>query len=206
VNKEHLIDKYRQLRESHTYLVNFYNLGIDTMLKLILILMVLAIVAVLIFALRKPNTFHVERSIDIKATPEKIFSLINDFHQWALWTPYDKDPSMKKTYGGSASGKGATYAWEGNKEVGQGNITITDTATPNKVVLDLNFIRPFEGAHNLVVFTLDSSGDFTKVMWAMDGESHFMFKVMGLFIDMDNMIGKDFAAGLAKMKIVAESN
>lgn len=173
------------------------------MLKLVLILIVFAIAAILIYAATKPNAYRVERSLNIKASPEKIFALINDFHLWALWTPYDKDPAMKKTYGGSASGKGATYAWEGNKEVGQGDIIITDTTAPNRIVLGLNFIKPF-AAQSVVVFTIEAVGDSCKVTWGMDGTNTLISKVMGLFIDMDNMIGKDFAVGLAKMKTVAE--
>jgi hypothetical protein len=173
------------------------------MLNIILIVVVLIIAAILSYALTKPDTFHVERSISIKAAPEKIFAVINDFHQWVLWTPYDKDSAMKKTYGGSAHGKGATYAWEGNNEVGQGDITITDTSPPSKVVLELHMIKPFE-ARNVVVFMIEAAGDSTKVTWGMDGKNNLISKVMGLFIDMDNMIGKDFAAGLAKMKIVVE--
>ncbi|TNC95235.1 MAG: polyketide cyclase/dehydrase [Gallionellaceae bacterium] len=174
------------------------------MLKLILILIVLAIVAILIYASSKPDTFHVERSVNIKVSPDKIFPFINDFHQWALWTPYDKDPAMKKTYSGSATGKGATYAWEGNSDVGQGDISITDTTAPNKVVLDLHMIKPFE-ARNIVVFTIEATGDTTRVTWGMDGANNMISKVMGLFMSMDNMIGKDFEAGLAKMKTVAEN-
>jgi hypothetical protein len=173
------------------------------MLKIILIVVVVIITVILIYASTKPVTFHVERSISIKAAPEKIFAFINDFHQWMLWTPYDKDPAMKKSYGRIITGKGATYAWEGNSEVGQGDIAITDTSPPNKVVLDLHMIKPFE-ARNVVVFTLEVVGDSTKVTWGMDGKNNLISKVMGLFIDMDNMIGKDFAAGLAKMKIVSE--
>ncbi|MBA4382741.1 MAG: polyketide cyclase [Sideroxydans sp.] len=173
------------------------------MLKLILILVVLAIAAILIYASSKPNTFHVERSININASPEKIFPIINDFHQWALWTPYDKDPAMKKSYGGNANGKGATYAWEGNSDVGQGDITITDANAPNKVVLDLHMIKPFE-ARNVVVFTIESAGESTRVTWGMDGTNNMISKVMGLFFNMDNMIGKDFEVGLAKMKTVTE--
>jgi len=175
------------------------------MLKLILILVVLAIAAMLIYASTKPNTFHVERAININASPEKIFPIINDFHHWALWTPYDKDPAMKKSYGGNANGKGATYAWEGNSDVGQGDISITDTSAPNKVVLDLHMIKPFE-ARNVVVFTIESAGESTRVTWGMDGTNNMISKVMGLFFNMDNMIGRDFEVGLAKMKTVTEGH
>jgi hypothetical protein len=175
------------------------------MLILTLALVVLALAAILIYASTKPDSYRVERSVNIKASPEKIFSFINDFHQWALWTPYDKDPAMKKTYGGSVNGKGATYAWEGNKNVGQGDIVITDTTVPSKVVLGLNFIKPF-ASQSVVVFTIEAAGDSSKVTWGMDGTNTLISKVMSLFIDMDNMIGKDFAAGLAKMKTVAEGH
>lgn len=175
------------------------------MLKIILIAVVVIIAAILIYASTKPDAFHVERSISIKAAPEKIFAFINDFHHWNEWTPYDRDPAMKKTYSGSDSGKGAHYAWQGNSDVGQGDITITDTNPPNKLVLELHMIKPFE-ARNEVVFTLNATGDSTNVTWGMDGKNNLISKVMGLFFNMDNMIGKDFAAGLAKMKTAAESH
>jgi uncharacterized protein YndB with AHSA1/START domain len=174
------------------------------MLIPILILIVLAIAAILIFAATKPDTFHVERSVNIKAPPEKIFPFINDFRQWALWTPYNRDPTMKISYGGNASGKGAAYAWAGDKNVGHGDMSISDATAPNKVVLDLHMIKPFE-ARNVVVFTIEAAGDSTKVTWGMDGANPLTSKVMGLFIDMDNMIGKDFAAGLDKLKMIAEN-
>ena len=170
---------------------------------LILIAVFIIPAAVIIYAATKPDTFHVERSVSIKASPEKIFPFINDFHQWDEWTPYNKDPAMKKTFSGSASGTGAAYAWEGNKEVGKGNITITGTTPPNKVELDLHMIEPFEG-RNVVVFTLNAAGDSTHVIWGMDGKQNFIVKIMGLFFSMDKMVGKDFEAGLAKLKSVAE--
>jgi len=175
------------------------------MLKLILIIVVLAIAAILIYAATKPDTFHVERSVNIKAPPEKIFPFINDFRQWALWTPYNRDPAMKITYGGNASGKGATYAWVGNSDVGQGDMSISDAIAPNKVVLDLHMIKPFE-ARNVVVFTIEAAGDSAKVTWGMDGTNPLISKVMGLFFNMDNMIGRDFEVGLAKLKTVAEDH
>lgn len=171
--------------------------------KIVLITVAVIAAAILAYAATKPDTFHVERSIDIKATPEKIFPLINDFHLWNDWTPYNKDPAMKKTFGGNASGVGATYAWEGNKDVGKGDITITATTPPEKIEFDLHMIEPFEG-RNRVVFTLNPSGDATKVTWNLYDKQKFMLKVMGIFLNMDYMIGKDFEAGLAKLKLISE--
>lgn len=173
------------------------------MLKLIVIALVVLLALILIYAATRPDTFHVERSISIKAPPEKIFALINDFHKWDAWTPYNKDPAMKRTYGENTAGKGAKYAWEGNKEVGQGEITITDTTPPREIEMELHMIKPFEG-RNHVVFSIDAAGDSTRVTWALEDRHSYMVKVMTMFFNLDKMIGGDFEVGLAKLKTVAE--
>lgn len=173
------------------------------MLKFIALVVFGLIALVLIYTATRPDTFHVSRSIDIKAAPEKIFDFINDFRQWQAWTPYNKDPAMKRTYGGTAIGKGATYAWEGNKEVGKGEIAITDTTPPGSVELELHMIEPFE-ARNRVVFTMVPRGGSTHVTWAMDGKNSFPGKLIGLFMNMDKMIGGDFEKGLEKLKAVVD--
>jgi uncharacterized protein YndB with AHSA1/START domain len=173
------------------------------MFETIAIAAVVLIAAVLVVAATRPDAFHVERVVNIKAPPEKIFPFINDFHQWDAWTPYNKDPAMKKTFSGNTSGAGAAYAWQGNKEVGKGSIEITTTTPPAKVALDLNMLEPFE-AHNKVLFTLSAAGDSTSVTWGMDGTQNFLMKAMGLFFSMDKMVGKDFELGLLRLKAVVE--
>jgi uncharacterized protein YndB with AHSA1/START domain len=161
------------------------------------------ITVLLLYASTKPDTFHVERSVHINASPENIFPLINDFHLWDAWTPYNKDPAMKKTYSGSKSGKGAHYAWEGNKQVGQGEITIADTTPPSQLAFDLHMIKPFEG-RNVARFTLTESGNATQVTWSLDDKHKLMQKTIALFVNLDNMIGKDFEVGLGRLKALAE--
>lgn len=166
--------------------------------------LVAVVAGILIYAATRPDTFRVQRSASIKAPPEKIFALINDLRGWSAWSPYEKkDPAMKRTFSGPASGKGAVYEWDGDKNVGKGRMEITEVAPPSKVVIKLDFIKPFEG-HNIAEFTMEPKGDNTVVTWAMYGPSAFMMKVMGIFMNMDNMIGNDFAAGLANLKGVAE--
>jgi uncharacterized protein YndB with AHSA1/START domain len=173
-------------------------------IAIIVIAIVLAVVVVLILALAKPDTLRVRRATTIKAPPEKIFSLINDFHQWGNWSPYEhKDPAMKRNYSGAASGKGAVYGWEGNRNVGSGRMEILDAAAPSKIVIKLDFFTPFEG-HNTAEFTMLPQGDATNVTWLMHGPAPFMSKVMQVFINMDNMIGKDFEIGLANLKNITE--
>jgi carbon monoxide dehydrogenase subunit G len=174
------------------------------MLKTLAIVIAVAIAAVLLYAATKPDSFGVQRSATIKAPPEKIYALINDFQQWRGWSPYeDKDPAMKRTFGAVTAGKGASYAWEGNKEVGQGRMEISATNAPTLVTIQLHFVKPFE-AHNQVDFRLEPQGETTRVTWDMRGPAPYVTKLMGLFFDMDKMIGKDFEAGLAKLEAAAE--
>jgi uncharacterized protein YndB with AHSA1/START domain len=170
----------------------------------VLIVLALAIVVVLILALRKPDTFRVQRAATIDAAPEKIFPLIADFHQWKAWSPWEeRDPDLQRSYSGPASGKGAVYQWKGNRNVGAGRMEILD-APPERIVIKLDFIAPFE-AHNTAEFTLSPHGGSTNVTWLMHGPAPLMSKVMQVFMNMDDMIGKDFAAGLANLKRVAET-
>jgi uncharacterized protein YndB with AHSA1/START domain len=168
-----------------------------------LIAVFLLIAGAQLYANSKPDDFQVQRSTAIKATPERIFAYINDFRQWGGWTPYDKDPAMKKNYRGAASGPGAGYDWEGNGQVGQGSIDILQTTPPTLVVLDLHMIKPF-AARNRVEFRLQSHADTTEVTWYMQGKSNLIAKAMGLFFNMDQMVGKDFDTGLQRLKVLAE--
>lgn len=174
------------------------------MIKTIAIVIAVLIAGVLILAATKPDTFRVQRQANIKAPPDKIFAFINDFNRWSRWSPWEnRDPALKRTYGTATAGKGAVYAWEGNKEVGQGRMEIIDSSPASKVTIKLDFIKPFE-AHNMVDFTLEPTGDATQVTWAMAGETPFLGKIIHVFVDMDSMVGKDFEAGLANLKAAAE--
>jgi uncharacterized protein YndB with AHSA1/START domain len=174
------------------------------MLRIILVLVALVVAGILAFAASRPDTFRVERSIAIQAPPERIFPFINDYRQWAAWSPYEnKDPAMKRTYGATTAGKGATYAWEGDGNVGQGSMAIEESRPPSHVAIRLDFVKPIE-AHNRVDFTLVPQGDSTTVTWAMQGPAPYVSRLMQVFFDMDNMVGRDFEAGLAKLKAVAE--
>ena len=170
----------------------------------IAVILAIAIAVVLIIAATKPATFRVQRSTSIKAPAEKVFPLINDFHQWTTWSPYEhKDPALKRTYSGAESGKGAVYAWDGDKNVGTGRMEILDTSVPSKIVIKLDFFKPFE-AHNTAEFTMLPQGDATNLTWLMHGPAPFMHRVMQVFLNLDNMIGKDFEAGLANLQKLTE--
>jgi len=146
----------------------------------------------------------VQRATSVKAPPEKIFPLITDLHSWSSWSPWEKkDPAMKRTYSGAPSGKGAEYAWEGNSKVGEGRMEITDVSPPSKVTIKLDFVKPMEG-HSIAEFKLEPKGDSTNVTWTMYGPTAYVAKVIGIFVSMDEMIGKEFETGLANLRTVAE--
>jgi uncharacterized protein YndB with AHSA1/START domain len=162
------------------------------------------VAVILVIAGTKPNTFQIERQLDINATPDKIFTLINDFHQWSLWSPWEQlDPDMKRTYSGAAAGQGAVYEWTGNKKVGAGRMEILSTTPPTTVTIKLDFIKPVEG-HNTTVLNMTPAGDQTNVRWEMHGPNTMMGKIMSVFISMDKMVGKDFERGLANLKAAVE--
>ncbi len=173
-------------------------------IAVIAIIIAVVLAAVLIYAATRPNIFIIQRTTSIDAPAARIHPLINDFHQWKQWSPYEtKDPAMTRTFSGAASGKGSVYAWQGDKNVGTGRMEIIDTSS-SKVTVDLQFITPFK-AHNTAEFSLVPNGDATRVTWAMRGPLPFIGKVMHLFINMDRMVGNDFEAGLANLKTVSES-
>ena len=165
-----------------------------------------AVVVVLgVVVATRPATFHVERSITIAAPPENAFAQVNDFRAWGAWSPWEKkDPQMQRTFDGAPSGTGATYAWVGNNEVGEGRMTIERSEKPSLVAIKLEFFKPF-AATNAATFTFTPASAGTKVTWAMDGRNNFVAKAVHLVMDMDKMVGGDFERGLAALKTVAEN-
>ena len=175
------------------------------MIKKIAIAVVVLLAALLIYAATQPDTFRVQRATSIKAPPERIFAVLNDFLRWEAWSPWEKkDPAMKRTFSAVTSGKGAVYAWEGNRNVGQGRMEIADSVAPSRLAIKLDFVKPFE-THNIVEFTLEPKGDSTSVTWVMQGPMPYISKLITVFVNMDSMVGKDFETGLASLKAVTEN-
>lgn len=175
------------------------------MLHIILIAIAAIVVLFLIVVAMQPNAFHITRSAGITAPPEKIFPHINDLHKWEAWSPWAKmDPNCKLTYNGSPTGIGAGYAWAGNRKVGEGRMTITESRLNELIRIKLEFFKPFK-ATNTAEFTFKPEGNQTLVTWSMSGTNNFMGKAFGLIMNCDKMVGGDFEKGLAAMKSVAES-
>lgn len=176
------------------------------MLKFLVAIAALLVAAVLLFATTRADSFHVQRSIVIHAPADKVFPLINNLHRWISWSPYEiLDPVMQRTYTGAPEGTGASYAWNSKSKAGAGSMTITESTPSSQIIIALDFTKPFEG-HNTAQFNLDSKADGTMVTWAMYGPNPYLAKVLGIFFNMDHMIGEDFELGLKNLKAVAESH
>ena len=171
---------------------------------IVLLIAAAAIAALLISASLRPDAFRIERAIQIAAAPEKVFALIDSFHQWPHWSPWENlDPALTRSYDGPEAGRGAIYAWDGNNKVGNGRMEILESTPATKIIIKLDFFKPFE-AHNTAEFTLTAQDGGTQVTWAMFGPNNFIAKLMQTFISMDKMVGKQFEQGLAQMKAAAE--
>jgi uncharacterized protein YndB with AHSA1/START domain len=172
-------------------------------MKIVIIVAVL-IAALLAFAATKPKTFRIQRSMSIKAPPEKIFALINDFHSWSGWAPQDKeDPTMSRTYSGAAFGKGAVSEWNSSGSAGKGRMAIVESVPSSMISIQVDFVKPFE-AHNINEFSLKPAGGLTEVVWTMHGTNLYIMKIMSIFVNMDGVVGKHFESGLYNLRTVAE--
>jgi hypothetical protein len=173
-------------------------------LKILIGVAVVIVVFAIVVATR-PGAFHVERSIAIGAPPRVVFDRVNDFHGWGAWSPWEKiDPNLRRTYGGPPAGVGTTYAWVGNRQVGEGRMTIERSEAASRISIKLEFLKPFK-ATNAATFTFTPTADGTNVTWAMDGTKNFVMKAFGLFMDMDKLVGGDFERGLSALKAESES-
>jgi hypothetical protein len=175
------------------------------MLKKILIAVGIIVVVFVIIVAMHPADYRVVRSASMSAPAPAVFAQVNDFHNWEAWSPWAKrDPAMKQTYEGAAAGTGAIYTWAGNKDVGEGRMTLTESRPSELIRINLEFIKPFASTCTSE-FTFKPEGDQTGVSWSMAGKNNFIAKAFCMFMNMDKMVGGDFEQGLAKMKSVVEA-
>ncbi len=170
-----------------------------------LLIVVVLIAGVIVIAARRPDVFVVERATTINASPERVYSFLDDFRRWGAWSPWEKlDPAMQRTIAGASRGVGATYEWSGNNKAGAGRMEITAGEAPRTLAIQLDFTRPFK-ANNATAFVLAPGGSGTHLTWTMEGRHTLATKVFTLFMNMDSLVGRDFEAGLANLKRVAEA-
>lgn len=175
------------------------------MLKWIAIALVFIVVVFVIVVTMQPAEFRVTRGTKMSASAPAAYALVNELHNWEKWNPWQKvDPAMKLSFSGPPSGPGAAYAWVGNKDVGEGRLSIIESRPSELVKIKLEFLKPF-AATNIAEFKFKPEGGQTAVTWSMAGEKNFIAKAVGLFMNMDRMVGDQFEKGLADMKAAAEA-
>lgn len=174
------------------------------MLSTSLAVVFVLVLALLLVAASRPKNFRVQRSRHIDASPEVLYVFISDLHRWPAWSPWEKlDSAMQRGHGGAPSGVGARYEWSGNNKVGAGRMEVLAAEPPSRVVIKLDFLRPFK-ASNTAEFTLAGEGTGTTVTWALYGPSLFVSRLMGLFLSMDRILGLQFEQGLSDLAALAE--
>lgn len=169
------------------------------------IVIFMLVAALLATAATKPDIFVVRREMDITAPPEKIFPYINDLRLGRQWTPFEKDPKMRRRYSGAIMGVGAIYEWIGDARAGAGRLEIIESTPVSEVVMRLLMFRPMK-ADNTVIFTLEPLGTQTRVGWEMTGPQPFFAKVINTVINCDRMVGRDFETGLVRLKTLVEKS
>jgi uncharacterized protein YndB with AHSA1/START domain len=175
------------------------------MLATVLIIVPAIVVVFVVIVALQPADFRIQRTALIAAPAQAVFAQVNEFRKWLAWSPWEKmDPALTRTYDGPPAGTGAKYAWQGNKNVGEGRMTITESRPGELVRIKLEFFKPF-AATNTAEFTFKPESGGTAVTWSMTGRNHFMAKAISLFMNMDKMVGGQFEQGLAQMKSVVET-
>jgi hypothetical protein len=175
------------------------------MLMKIVAALAVIVIGFVAFVATRPSEYRVARTVTMAAPAPAAFAQVNDFHRWGAWNPWARlDPTMKQAYEGAPAGPGAIYTWAGNKQVGEGRMTMMESRPNEFVRITLEFFKPFAGT-STAEFTFRPEGDRTAVTWSMAGHVNFVAKIVHLFVDMDKMIGGNFERGLADMKSVVEA-
>jgi len=175
------------------------------MLVKTLIVVGILVIAFIVVVATRPSTFRIVRSATMAAPAPVVFAQVNDFRAWQAWSPWEKkDPALHRTYEGAPAGTGAVYSWIGNKDVGEGRMTLVESRADGLIRIKLEFFKPFAATHT-GEFNFTPQGDETLVTWSMTGQNSFCAKAFCMFMDMDKMVGSDFEKGLAQMKSVVEA-
>ncbi len=171
----------------------------------ILIIVVVLLAVLVVFVATRPAGFHVSRSATLAAPAGRVFAQVNDLHKWQEFSPWAKlDPKAKTTYEGPPAGEGAVFNWDGDKNVGAGRMTITESRPSELVRFRLEFYRPFVATNEAIFTFAPAVGGGTTVTWVMNGKNNFISKAVGLIMDCEKMVGGQFEEGLGNLRRIVE--
>ena len=174
-------------------------------LRALLIIVVILVVVIVLLTMVAPTKMSVARSTVINAPREVVFKNIASQHNLHKWYPWDrKDPEIKVTYEGSDGMVGETSKWQSDK-VGHGEQTITAIDPDKRVETHIHFIKPMNSEADGVFVLNDTTGG-THVTWQFNSTVPRPWNIMGIFMNMDDMFGKDFEAGLNNLKELSEKD
>lgn len=172
-------------------------------LRVLLIIIVILVVVIGLLTMVAPTEMSIKRSTVISAPREVVFKNISTFENLHKWYPWDRrDPAMKTSIEGTDGTVGAKLKWEGNKEVGQGEQTLTKIEPGKEVDMHLHFIKPFDGQAKSKLVVADTTGG-TLATWQFSSTMPRPWNIMGLFMSTD-ALGKDFDEGLGYLKELSE--
>ncbi len=173
-------------------------------LKTILIIMIALGALILVLGLVGPKTYHVERMVEIDASPAVVYSYVSyvgKMKEWGPWQELDKD--QLQTIEGTDGSVGAIWKWEGDT-VGSGMQEITELAENEQVRSKLTFFVPVMGqANSTSTYDLDPTESGTRITWSIEGENSFLARAMGVFMNLDAKLGPDLDHGLANLSTLA---
>ena len=177
------------------------------MLNKILLGVAVLIIVFSVVVMLQPDTYRVERSIEIEAPAGNVFPHIADLQQWPTWSPWAKrDPAMKMEFSDETTGVGAYAAWDSETE-GRGKQTISDVIENQSLMIDLEFITPFEAQATTDLTIKPGANEGVVLTWGMNGSNDgFIAKVFYLLMDFDQMIGADYDTGLQALKMLSEQD
>lgn len=176
------------------------------MLRKTLLGFALLIAAFAAYVAMQPDELRVERQATFAVPPDALFAQVNDLRRWDDWSPWSKlDPHAKVSFEGPQSGKGATFLWSGNEQIGEGRMTIVDSRPSELVDLRVDFTKPFENTSHST-FTFKPEGDQTRVTWSMSGRQNFLEKAICIVFNGKKMLGAELEKGLANLRQIAGRN
>lgn len=175
------------------------------MFKKILLGIALVIAGILMYASTLPSEFKVTREIVVSVSAEKVFPYINNSKMADDWMPWkDSDPGVVMTYSGPEEGVGSKSNWDSKGDMGTGEALVVESIPNQTVKTQLTYTKPFQMSQ-LAEISLSPAAEGTKISWSVSGHSNFFFKLMGVFISCDKMIGGEFEKGLARLKTKVEA-
>ena len=173
--------------------------------SIITILLVVAgiIALLLIIALFMKREHYVRREIIINAPRQKVFDYLKLLKNQEQFNKYAKaDSDRKKEFKGTDGTVGFIYAWNGNKDAGEGEKEIKNIIEGKRIETEIRFVKPMATTAHIVMETESLSDNQTKVYWSNAGTLKYPMNIMVPMVE--KMLPKDMDISLSTLKTILE--